>query len=63
MLNVVGQMEMRIVEFIIADLCVRRNNAEQKHNNRPDKQPPPRTPQGNLLILAPFSTFRLHFWN
>jgi len=54
LLNVVGQMEMRIVKFIIADLCMRRNNAEQKQNDRPNKQSSLRTPQGNPSHIGPF---------
>jgi hypothetical protein len=52
-LNIVGEVEMRIVEFIIAGLCTRRRNAyKQNHGDRPEKQPPLCALQGTLLTSA-----------
>ena len=61
-LNVVRQVRMGIVEFVIGGLRASRRNADkQKDGERRDEQQRLRTPQGKPFHIYTFSTFHLRF--
>jgi hypothetical protein len=61
-LNIVRQVKMGIVEFVIVCLRANRRNAvKQKDGERRYEQQRLRTPQGKPFHIYTFSTFRLRF--